>query len=279
MTVTAPLPYLLYSRQHWGVFVASLVEILVLAGVASFWFVVAGRKTATDLAYLGLMAAPVLLKVFPTIYDRSISALAAICAGHPDVVPDGRACGTLHPEDGRHQFRFRSKRGRMGRRPAKFRLLPALRPAARLSRWIFSACGRRLAGCRLPCFSERSGDLWVLATAEEFFFRGLLQQVLRECPEANGLACSPHRSSLVWRTSSTIPELAIRCACHMRRTFLWAGLHPGPQHPGRDGDARSGCHRVESFPGQMRNRRRTLRVRNNEGSADASDILYHPAGG
>ena len=40
------------------VFVRSLGQILVLAGVASFWFVIVGRRTWTDFAYLGLWPRP-----------------------------------------------------------------------------------------------------------------------------------------------------------------------------------------------------------------------------
>src|SRR5690349_14620608 len=80
-TATAPLPYLLYSVST-GVFAwRSLAAILVLAGLASFWFVVTGRKTATDLAYLGLMAAPVLLKLFPLIYADPFPRLQLFVLG------------------------------------------------------------------------------------------------------------------------------------------------------------------------------------------------------
>src|SRR5205085_2992095 len=47
----------------------------------SFWFVIAGCHTATDLLYLGMMAAPVLLKLFPRIYDDPYPKLQLFVLG------------------------------------------------------------------------------------------------------------------------------------------------------------------------------------------------------
>ena len=60
---------------------ASLGQILLLAGAASFWFVIVGRRTWTDLLYLALMAAPVLLKVFKDIYADPFPRLQLFVLG------------------------------------------------------------------------------------------------------------------------------------------------------------------------------------------------------
>ena len=71
--------------------------------------------------------------------------------------------------------------------------------------------------------------LWGLATAEEFFFRGLLQQVLTRISGSEWIGLLA--ASVIFGLAHVFypfPELAIRCAGHMRRAFLWAGLHSGP---------------------------------------------------
>ena len=81
MTLTAAVPYVVYSVPT-GVFSwVSLMQILGLAAVASFWFVIAGRRTAADLAYLAVMAAPVLLKVFRDIYEDPFPRLQLFVLG------------------------------------------------------------------------------------------------------------------------------------------------------------------------------------------------------
>jgi membrane protease YdiL (CAAX protease family) len=177
-TATAPLPYLLYSVST-GVFTwKSLAAILVLAGLASFWFVVTGRKTATDLAYLGLMAAPVLLKLFPLIYADPFPRLQLFVLGILMWYRTGLiAVLSIRRMEGIN-FGFVPKRGEW---------------SVGLRNFAYFLPFGLLIGFALNFFSLRPAfgwmhvavffgtfviTLWGLATAEEFFFRGLLQQVL-----------------------------------------------------------------------------------------------------
>lgn len=178
MTVSAPVPYLVYSVStgvfHWS----SLLLILALAAVASFWFVIAGRRTATDLLYLALMAAPVLCKVFPLLYLDPIPRLQLHVLGILMWYRIGLlAILSIRKMEGIN-FGFVPDRREwsIGFRnflyflPLGMTLVYVLNFASiRPSRgWIWPAL---FIGTFVV-------TLWVLAMAEEFFFRGLLQQLL-----------------------------------------------------------------------------------------------------
>jgi membrane protease YdiL (CAAX protease family) len=177
MTVTAAVPYVVYSLGT-GVFsLLSMFEILALAGVASFWFVVFGRRSSTDLAYLALMAAPVLLKVFPAVYadpyDLQVAVLGALMWYRTGVL----AVLSIRQMEG-----------------INFGFLPARADwAVGVRNFVYFLPLGFALGYWLDFFSLRTSlnsmwplvfivtfvaILWVLATAEEFFFRGLLQQML-----------------------------------------------------------------------------------------------------
>ena len=89
-----------------------------------------------------------------------------------------------------------------------------------------------------------------LALAEEFFFRGLLQQVLTRISgrEWIGLLAASRLFRPDARLQGTVSELALCCAGNLRRRFLRAGIHSSPKHPSGDGDTRTCCERMESLP-------------------------------
>jgi membrane protease YdiL (CAAX protease family) len=177
-TITAPISYLVYSLST-GVFTwRSLVEIVALAGVASFWFVISGRRPVTDLLYLVLMAAPILLKLFPDIYDDPFPRLQLFVLGILMWYRTGLvAVLSIRKMDGIN-FGFVPKR---------------LDWAVGLRNFVYFLPLGLLLGYALDFFRLRTSLGWMqlavflvtfavtlcgLALAEEFFFRGLLQQVL-----------------------------------------------------------------------------------------------------
>jgi membrane protease YdiL (CAAX protease family) len=178
MTLSAPAPYLVYSLAT-GVFSwQSLFQILGLAGLASFWFVVAGRRTATDLAYLVLMAAPVLLKVFPRIYDDPFPRLQLFVLGVLMWYRTGLlAVLSIRKMEGiNFGFVPRKDDWAVGIRNFLYFLPLGLLVGYGLDFFSFRpALGMMLPVVLIGTFVV---TLWVLATAEEFFFRGLLQQLL-----------------------------------------------------------------------------------------------------
>ena len=78
----APWPWLIYSIPC-GVFRPhALVALLALAAVAAFWFHFLPRGRLTDLGFVALMAAPVLLNWFAAIYPPPEPKLPAALLGH-----------------------------------------------------------------------------------------------------------------------------------------------------------------------------------------------------
>ena len=178
MTITSVVPYMLYSVPT-GVFSwASSGQILALAGLASFWFVVAGRRSGTDLLYLVLMATPVLLKVFKDIYADPLPRLQLFVLG----ILMWYRTGLLAV------LSIRKMEGiNFGFVPARRDWVVGVRNFAYflplgmlLGWWLDFFSIRQSAGWMAPVLLIGTFvvTLWVLATAEEFFFRGLLQQVL-----------------------------------------------------------------------------------------------------
>lgn len=179
MTMSAGLPYLLYSVPT-GVFAfQSLLTVLGLAGLASWWYLACGQRAWADVGYLLLMAAPVLLKVFPQLYIDPFPKLQVFVLGVLMWYRTGiLSVLVLRGMDGiGFSFVPRAKEWLIGLRNYAF-ILPLglglavllgfaqLRPDPVTGKTLLLAAATFL------------GVFWVLAVAEEFFFRGLLQQLL-----------------------------------------------------------------------------------------------------
>jgi uncharacterized protein len=178
MTLTATVPYVVYSIGTGMFDWLSLLKILGLAGVASFWFVLFGRRPVTDLLYLVFMAAPVLLKLFPAIYADPYPKLQLHVLGALMWYRTGLLA----------VLSIRKMEG------INFGFVPARTDwAAGVRNFLYFLPLGFLLGYWLNFFSLRSPldrmwpvlfigtfvvFLWVVALAEEFFFRGLLQQLL-----------------------------------------------------------------------------------------------------
>jgi membrane protease YdiL (CAAX protease family) len=178
MTLSTGVPYLFYSVAT-GVFsFASLGQILLLAGAASFWFVIVGRRTWTDLLYLAVMAAPVLLKVFKDIYADPFPRLQLFVLGILMWYRTGLlAVLSIRKMEG---INFGFVPGRKDWAVGIRNFVYFLPLGLCLGWWLDFFSVRPSTGWMLPVLLVGTFvvTLWVLATAEEFFFRGLLQQVL-----------------------------------------------------------------------------------------------------
>jgi membrane protease YdiL (CAAX protease family) len=175
---TAPVSYLLYTVPLWLFSFESLAYLMVMAAVASFWHVFLPRSGVADLGYLLLMACPVLFKLFEPIYPDPaervpmhilgllmwyrIGIVAVLCIRRMEgigfgLVPKAREwrIGLLH-------YMLFLPAGYVVAQQLQF-----IRPDFQFS--------PALIGRALLTFA---GALLVLAAAEEFFFRGLLQQML-----------------------------------------------------------------------------------------------------
>lgn len=176
LTVTAMTPYCLYSLPA-GVFRwQSLALLALLAASVALWFAVLPRRPVVDAGFLLLMSAVYLTKVFRDIYADPAPELRVDSLGQLMWIRLGIiAVLSFRPMDG-IGFGFLPSRPdwRIGLRYF-WLFLPAgllLGWALGFARWAPSA------GWWWKAPATFIGILWVVALAEEFFFRGLLQQWL-----------------------------------------------------------------------------------------------------
>jgi membrane protease YdiL (CAAX protease family) len=179
MTISGVVPYLVYAIPT-GVFrPEDAAGILLLASVASFWYVLAGRRTAADAGFLILMALPVLLKLFPSLYPDPIPRLSLHVLGVLMWYRLGIVAVLVLRKMGGIGFSFlpRPHEWWIGLRnfaiflPVGFGIAVALQFVPPR---VAPVSLQTVAIAIVTFFVT----LWVLAVAEEFFFRGLLQQLL-----------------------------------------------------------------------------------------------------
>ena len=181
MTISAAVPYCVYSAGT-GVFrMQSLAALLALAAVAAFWYVVIPRHGLADFLFLVLLAAVVLLKLFPRIYLRPTPAVDVSILGMAMWIRIGLiAILSIRRMDG-IGFGFVPRRSDwlIGLRHY-FYFLPIgliLATTLGVARTGETELSRQTAALSVLSFFA---VLWVLALSEEFFFRGLVQQLLRK---------------------------------------------------------------------------------------------------
>jgi uncharacterized protein len=166
------IPLQLFDAGH-------LAALVVLATVAAFWFVILPRHDATDLGFLVLMAAPILAGMVETIYPDPAPRLPGQILGALMWYRTGLvAVLSIRRMEGiGFGFIPRRREWEIGVRNFIW-FLPlggALAAATSFVRLRDIAWDGRTLLLAILTFV---GVLWVLAVAEEFFFRGLLQQQL-----------------------------------------------------------------------------------------------------
>jgi membrane protease YdiL (CAAX protease family) len=181
MTVSAVVPYCIASLGTGSFQTQSLVTLIVLVGAASFWYLFAGNSTLADVGFLALMAAVYLSKIFITIYITPAPKVTLSVLGAAMWIRIGMmACLSIRKMTG-IEFGFipRAKEWKIGV-IHYFGFLPfgflignyfgLFTPHAVTPAW-------KAAGLVIVYFWA---TLWVLAALEEFFFRGVLQQMIRQ---------------------------------------------------------------------------------------------------
>ncbi len=175
-------PYLLYTLPLGLAAPAPLAVIILLAAAASAWFRFVPRGRFADFAFIALMAAPLIFKLFPLIYPKAHDDLRLDFLGQLLWIRAG-VVAVLHD---------RAQRGiHFGFIPSKHEWVIGLKWfvfALPMVLGLVMATG--FASFVLPTApwwtttaataSTFLGILWVVALSEEFFFRGLLQQWLSE---------------------------------------------------------------------------------------------------
>ncbi len=186
LTALAPASYVLLSVPLGAFEPLHFAAAVAAGGMASFWYVLLPRSIASDRGYLALIAAPILFKTFNQLY--------------PDPAPrlPGETVGVLmwyrtmlisvlcirRMEGIGFGFLPARRDWLIGVRNFVLFLVPGFALAIAIGftqvkdvRWD----GRLL----LLTVLTFAGVLWVLAVAEEFLFRGLLQQHLARLFRSN----------------------------------------------------------------------------------------------
>ena len=177
LILSALFPYCLYSLPLGIFHGSSLLGLAVLAAAAAGWYVWLPRKPLTDIGFLALMAAVLLSGVFGSLYGAPISKIPVSALGHLMWIRLGVMSAL-------------SFRGMPG---VGLGLLPTWRewmvgvqhylyflPCAFALAWVLKCA--RFEVSKMPWWMillTFVAMLWVVGLSEEFFFRGLLLQWIR----------------------------------------------------------------------------------------------------
>lgn len=180
LTASAVLPYLIESLRLGTFRFTSFLLLLALTGIAAFWYALMRPSPAADLLFLILMGGVYLSKALPEIYVRPqahlqleilgklmwirLGVMAVLSLRRIDNVRFGFLPSSSEWRIGIEQFLYFLPVGGLAiyfLRFAHFRPVPMVW-------WKFA----------LFVPATFVGILWVVALAEEFFFRGFLQQVV-----------------------------------------------------------------------------------------------------
>ena len=224
LSASAVAPYLMEATRtgafHWIRF-AELVGFIL---VAAFWYALAPRAMWSDLLFLAFMAAVYLSKQFEPIYGRPATHVDLGVLGQFMWIRLGlMAVLSLRGlDDARFGFIPSAEEWRIGVQHYAY-FLPV---GAVLGYWERFARFHPLHlvwwKFALVLIGTFAGILWVVALAEEFFFRAFLQQILSRGLRSQtvgllaasalfGLAHLPFRGFPNWRIVSVAGVLGLFC--------------------------------------------------------------------
>jgi membrane protease YdiL (CAAX protease family) len=180
LTIAAVLPYCLATAAFGTFRWQALGWIFLLAGAASFWYILLPKRPAADILLLIFMAAVWLGKLFPLWYVSPYPKLYLPVLGQLMWFRTGLFAMLSIRKVKNIGFGFwpQAREWKIG----LVSFLLFLPVAAILAKMIGFASPRTpplsWEKTSLLALGTFFGALWVLALAEEFFFRGLLQQWL-----------------------------------------------------------------------------------------------------
>jgi len=238
LSASAVLPYLMVTSRTGSFSAIHFLELTGVVLVAAFWYAWVPRGIVPDLIFLGFMASVYLSSLFDQVYGHPAPhaalgilgklmwirlGLMAVLSLRP--LEDARFGFVPSPQDWRvgvqHYLYFLPVGAALGywERFARFHLQAHLQahPQA-MDWWKFP----------LLLVGTFAGILWVVALAEEFFFRAFLQQVLARRMHSEtfgllaaavlfGLAHLPFRGFPNWRAVSMAAVLGLFCGLALKK--------------------------------------------------------------
>ena len=174
------VPYLYLMALAGGFRWPSLAWLALIAAAGAFWFALLPRSRAADLAFLALIAAVSLSRVFGGIYALPGENLKLEFLGELTWRRTGiLAIVLLRPQDGiGYGFLPRAREWAAGLREYLYFAPAGLGLALAAGFVRFQPAGGPCWRLALLALGTFLGMLWFVALTEEFFFRGLLQQWL-----------------------------------------------------------------------------------------------------
>ena len=180
LTATAVIPYLVEALRRGTFQLTSLVMLAAVAAIVSFWYAWIRPSIAVDLFFLAVVAVIYLSKLFESIYGQPAPHVPLAILGRLMLTRVGiLAILSLRSlEDPRFGFWPRSREWSVG----VLHFIYFLPVGAGLAYWLKFARFRSPAtdAWKLPLtiIGTFVVFLWVVALAEEFFFRAFLQRIL-----------------------------------------------------------------------------------------------------
>jgi membrane protease YdiL (CAAX protease family) len=176
---SALIPFLVYSIPTGQFHLIPFLALIAIAALAAWWYRLFPRIWQSDVAYIVFLAAIILSRVLKYIYASPIPKVPLDLMGHLMLIHIGAMVMLLHRRLPGIGFGFL---------PAKDDFLIGAKyflyfaPVGALVGWqlgVFRFRGRPL----WQAIGVFLGVLWMVALSEEFAFRGVIQQSLRQ---ANG---------------------------------------------------------------------------------------------
>lgn len=212
MTTGAALPYLVYALPTGQFRFVALAQLLALAAVVCFWYACLPRRPVVDLVFVGVVAAVVLSRVFARIYLSPAPPLRVDFLGQLMWIRTGALSVLAIRHTGEIGFGFWPAWREWWIGARYFLCFIPVGAALGLGLGFVSFQPVQAAWWQILLLAAGTfaGMLWVVALAEEFFFRGLLQDWLSKWLRSRwaglaaasvvfGLAHLPFRGFPNWR--------------------------------------------------------------------------------
>jgi membrane protease YdiL (CAAX protease family) len=178
LAASAIFPWLIYALSTGHFNRPALVVLTSIAVLMCFWYIALPAHPATDLAYLSLFAAIVLLKVFARVYRAPLPKLEMSVLGHVMLIRVMAFSivairGGSVPGNAGADYRFMPTPREW---LAGLRWFAFLLPVTGAAYWALGLVELRPHPLNIALvIGTFFGILWVTAISEEFIFRGLLQ--------------------------------------------------------------------------------------------------------
>jgi membrane protease YdiL (CAAX protease family) len=214
LAASAVVPYLIESSLLGAFRLSEFLTLLAVALVAAFWYAALRASLLADLAFLGFMGAIYLSKLFDQIYGHAAPHVSLAILGQLMWIRLGLmavlSLRTMEAEEVRFGFLPLPREWRVG-----IQLYACFLPVAAALGYFLDFARfhpQPLAWWKFLLLAVATflAFLWVVALAEEFFFRAFLQRLLARGlhSETWGLICAsilfglahlPFRSFPNWR--------------------------------------------------------------------------------